>query len=99
MMRPTSFVVDCNQPRKVRSIVEKPLHATAKSLEIENCVFIKYLDSDQWKEANQRPSLQRNRSAIHLQLIVIKPVFLVPEPGAAKCIYGFADRYEMLEEL
>jgi hypothetical protein len=75
------------------------LHAAAKSLEIENGVFIKYLDSDQWEQANQRSSLQRNRSAIDFQLIVIKTIFFVPEPVAAERIYGFANRHEMLEKL
>src|SRR6516165_2632300 len=99
MMRPTSFVVDCNQSRKVGSIVEKPLHSATKTLEVEDSVFIKYLDSDQREQADERSSLQRNRAAIDFQLIVIKPVFFVPEPVAAKCIHGFANCHEMLEKL
>src|SRR6516225_10389640 len=99
MMRPTPFVVDRNQSCKVGSIIEEPLHPTAKSFEIENSVFIKYLDCNQRKQANQRSSLQRNCLAIDFQLIVIKPIFFVPEPVATERIYGFANRHEMLEKL
>src|SRR5262249_2858323 len=78
---------------------EKPLHPPAESLEIEDSVLIEYLDSDQREQADQRPGLQGNRSAIDFQLIIIKAIFFVPEPVAAECIDGLADRYDMLEKL
>ena len=32
-------------------------------------------------------------------LVVVKPVLLVPQPGAAESVHGVGDRDEMLEEL
>ena len=90
------FVVERDQFGEFWPVFQKPLHPAPESLEVLKIFLFKDLNGDKGKKPDQGACLERDRSSVNFQLVVIKSVRLVPEAGAAQPVHRVGDRHEML---
>ena len=85
-------------PGEIRPVIEKPLHPFAESGEFGNDVLFQNLDRKQGDDPDQRTHLERDGTAVNVQLIVVKPIFLIPETAPAQGVNGVGDGHKVLEK-
>src|SRR5262249_25324436 len=87
-----------NVSGEVLPILQEPVHALAKAGQLAQHLFFQDLDRKERHEANQGADTQGELAPIDEQLVVVKAVFLIPQPCASQRIDGVGNRHEVLEE-
>ena len=85
--------------RQVGTVGQEPLHAPLEAGQGVDLVLLDDLAGDQRHEPHQRAHAQRDRAAVHVELVVVEAVVVAPQAVAAQAVHGVGDGHEVLEEL
>ena len=80
-------------------VLQKPVHSLAKRGQSVDHRAVDDLNGDQRQQSDQGPDLQGNETVVDVQMIIVKPVFFIPEAGAVDGVDGVGDGDEVFEEL
>ncbi len=80
-------------------MLDEPVNSFAKPRQSFQYAVVDHCDREQWNDADHRADFQRNRIAIFVKVVVVKPVFFVPESVRTHRIHRVGDFYVVFKKL